>query len=112
MFERNREKMMKFMLLNQDYGQNKKGLKEQFDREGKEIQIIVEEWTERLCKQIEKGQNSAYSAKLADKFLAELRKYFPYYHEIGIKVKTLDAFGFLEDEPDIYNRKDIKKYHA
>ncbi|EKD64125.1 MAG: hypothetical protein ACD_51C00067G0002 [uncultured bacterium] len=87
MFDRNREKMMKFMLLNQDYGQNKKGLKEEFDREGKEIQVIVEEWLERLCKQMEKGKNSAYSAKLADKFLEELRKYFPYYNDIGIIIR-------------------------
>ncbi len=87
MFERNREKMMKFMLLNQDYGRDKKGLKEQFDQEGKEIQEIVEEWMGRLCKQMEKGKNGSYSGKLADKFLQEVVKYFPYYHEIGIRFK-------------------------
>jgi len=87
MFEQNREKMMKFMLLNQDYGQNKKGLKIQFDQEGKEVQEIVEDWMGRLCGQMEKGKNAAYSAKLADKFLEEIRKYFPYYNEIGITIR-------------------------
>lgn len=87
MFKQNKEKMMRFILLNQDYGRNKKSLKCQFDQEGKEIQEIIEEWTNRLCKQMEKGQNGSYSGKLADKFLQEVVKYFPYYHEIGIQFK-------------------------
>ena len=78
---------MKFMLLNQDYGQDKRKHKSLFDQEGKEVQEIVEEWTNKLCHQMEKGQNGAYSNKLADKFLAEVQKYFPYYHEIGITIR-------------------------
>ncbi|OIP81961.1 hypothetical protein COW94_02210 [Candidatus Peregrinibacteria bacterium CG22_combo_CG10-13_8_21_14_all_44_10] len=87
MFQTHQEKMMKFMLLNQDYGQDKRKHKSLFDNEGKEIQHIVEDWTSKLCNQMEKGQNNAYSAKLADKFLAEVQKYFPYYHEIGITIR-------------------------
>ncbi len=89
MFAQNQEKMMKFMLLNQDYAKNKREHKALFDQEGMEVQTIVEDWLGKLCHQMEKGQNNAYSAKLADKFLAEVQKYFPYYHEIGIKIRTI-----------------------
>ncbi len=89
MFAQNQEKMMRFMILNQDYGSDKKTHKEQFDHDGLEIQEIVEEWCNKLCHQMEKGQNNQYSNKLADKFLAEVQKYFPYYHEIGMKIRTI-----------------------
>jgi len=87
MFALHQEKMMKFMLLNQDYAQNKREHKSLFDREGAEVKEIVEDWCGRLCQQMEKGKHGAYSNKLEDKFLAEVQKYFPYYHEIGITIR-------------------------
>lgn len=87
MFKQNEEKMMKFMLLNQDYAQDKRKHKSLLDQEGKEVQEIVEDWLGKLCHQMEKGKNGTYSEKLADKFMAEVTKYFPYYHDIGIKIR-------------------------
>lgn len=87
MFEQNREQFMHFMLLNNAYGQDKRSLKQQFDEEGIKIQKIVQEWEDKLCKQMEKGENGAYSAKLGEKFQQEVQKYFPFYHEVGVKIR-------------------------
>lgn len=86
MFEANREDFMRFMLLNNMYAQDKKGMKQQFDEEGAHIKRIVHEWEDKLCKQMESGQNGSYSAKLGEKFLQEVVKYIPHYHDIGVKI--------------------------
>jgi hypothetical protein len=85
MVEQNREQFQKFMILCQDYIKDKKGFKEQFDREGREIRDIVEFWERKLCKQMEGGNKAVYSSNLADKFRAEVKKIFPVYDEIGVK---------------------------
>lgn len=85
MFEENRELFMQFMLLNQAYSRDKRGLKSQFNEEGEKIRTIIHEWENKLCGKMENGQNSTYSAKLGEKFQAEVTKYFPFYHEIGLK---------------------------
>jgi len=89
MFEQHREQFMHFMLLNNAYGQDKMGLKQQFDEEGQKIKEIVHDWEDRLCRKIEVGDNSAYSSKLGEKFQEEVQKYFPYFHEIGVRI-TID----------------------
>lgn len=86
MFEAHREKMMKFMLLNQDYAKDKKKWKEKFDCEGMEIIKIVEECKNKLCGQMERGTYGKYSATLDEKFMGEVLKYFPYYYEINVKI--------------------------
>ena len=86
MFEAHREQFMHFMLLNNAYGQDKQGLKRQFDEEGARIKSIVLDWENRLCKKMEGGDHASYSAKLGEKFQEEVLKYFPYYHEIGVRV--------------------------
>ena len=85
MFEENKELFMNFMILNQDYGRNKKRLKYEFDEHGSKIKGIVNQWENRLCGAMEKGQNSAFSSKLGEKFIDEVTRYFPYWHEIGLK---------------------------
>ena len=89
MFEENREQFMHFMLMNNAYGQDKQGLKQQFDTEGVKIKSIVLDWEDRLCKKMEGGDHSSYSAKLGEKFQDEVLKYFPFYHEIGVRIAKL-----------------------
>lgn len=87
MFEQNREQFMHFMLLNNAYGQDKKEFKRQFDEEGLKVKDVVLDWEDRLCRKMEGGDNSSYSAKLAEKFQTEVVKYFPYFHEIGVSIR-------------------------
>ena len=84
MFEENRELFMQFMLLNQAYGQDKQSVRPKFNAEGEKIKAIVHDWENRLCGQMENGQNGSYSAKLGEKFQSEVTKYFPYFHDIGL----------------------------
>ncbi len=86
MFEAHREEFMKFMLLNNAYGQEKRAFKEQFDTEGVRIQQIILDWEDKLCRQMEGGKHGQFSSKLGEKFQEEVLKYFPYYHEIGMKM--------------------------
>ena len=80
---------MRFMLLNNVYGQDKEAHKQQFDEEGAKIKLIVQEWEDRLCKKMEGGDHSSYSSKLGEKFQEEVLKYFPFYHEIGVRIARL-----------------------
>lgn len=89
MFEQNRDQFMHFMLLNNAYAQDKQGLKQQFDEEGSKIKLIIHDWEDRLCKKMEGGEHSTYSSKLGEKFQSEVLKYFPYYHEIGVRIARL-----------------------
>jgi hypothetical protein len=86
MFEEHRVMFMQFMVLNTAYGEDKREFKDRFDEEGLKVQAIVREWEDRLCGVMEKGDNGVYSAKLGEKFLAEVQKYFPYYNEIGVRI--------------------------
>lgn len=85
MFEQNRDQFLEFMLINQEYAANKAKIRPTFNEKGLKIKDIVHSWEDRLCGHMEKGQNSAYSAKLGEKFQHEVTKYFPYFHEIGLK---------------------------
>jgi hypothetical protein len=85
MFEQNKEKFQKFMLLCQDYLKDKKKYKEEFDREGREVRDIVEFWERKLCKTMEGGNKAVYSSNLAEKFREEVKKIFPPFEEIGVK---------------------------
>jgi hypothetical protein len=89
MFEQHREQFMHFMLLNNAYADDKMAFKQQFDEEGRKIKEIVLDWEDRLCRKMEGGDNSSYSAKLGDKFQEEVTKYFPFYHEIGVAVRKV-----------------------
>jgi uncharacterized protein with von Willebrand factor type A (vWA) domain len=86
MFEQNRDEFMQFMILNDQYSQDKRLMKGEFDEKGANIVKIVKEWEDKLCKTMEKGENGAYSAKLGEKFQSEVGKYFPYFHEVGVKI--------------------------
>lgn len=84
MFKQNRELFLKFKLTHDDYVKDKKKFKDQFDQEGKQVLVIIEEWEKRLCGHMEKGNNGVFSAKLADKYWNEIRKYYPYIDFVGV----------------------------
>jgi len=85
MVDSHREKFERFMLLCQQYMQDKERFQVQFDQEGREIRDIVEAWERKLCRQMEGGNKAVFSSHLADKFRAEVKKIFPPYDEIGLK---------------------------
>ena len=89
MFKQNQELFFRFKLLNDDYGKDRQKYKAEFDEVGKQVVIIIKDWEKRLCGHMEKGENAAFSAKLADKFWEEVRTYFPYVDLVGVQIKTV-----------------------
>jgi hypothetical protein len=45
----------------------------------------MEEWESRLCKQMEKGKNGVFSAKVSEKFWQEVKKDFPLIELVGVE---------------------------
>jgi hypothetical protein len=59
---------------------------DQFNVEGEIILDIIREWERKLCSYSERGQYGVFSANLADKFWAQIRKYFPKIDFVGVKM--------------------------
>ncbi len=70
------------------YTLDKANNQSEYNSKGLEVMRVVEEWEGRLCKQMEKGKNSTYSHRLADKFKQELRLRFPLIDFIGVEIKS------------------------
>lgn len=85
MLKKNRELFIKFKITHDMYGTDPKQWNKQFNDEGKKILEILREYEDRLCGHSEQGQYSKYSANLADKFWAEVRKNYPRIDFVGIK---------------------------
>jgi len=58
----------------------------EYNKVGKPIQDIIREWEQRLCGHSEKGTYAQFSSKLAEKFQAEVKAFFPMIDFIGVKV--------------------------
>jgi len=86
MFEQNRDLFLRFKLLNDDFGRDRKKYQYEFNEVGKQVTNIIREWEGRLCGYMEKGKYSNYSQNLADKFWLEIRNYFPYVDWVGVKI--------------------------
>ena len=86
MFEQNKNLFLRFKLLNDDFGKDRKKYQAEFNEVGKQVTEIIRDWESRLCGHMEKGDKAVFSAKLNDKFWAEIRAYFPYVDWVGVKV--------------------------
>ncbi len=69
------------------YTLDKPGNQAKYNTKGKEIMKVVEEWENRLCSKMEKGKNSTFSHRLADKFKEELRIRYPLIDFIGVTIQ-------------------------
>jgi len=85
MLARNRELFIKFKITHDMYASDPKSWKEQFNDEGRQVLQIIREYENRLCGFSEQGQYSKYSANLAEKFWAEVRKNYPRIDFVGVK---------------------------
>lgn len=62
----------------------KKGRK-QFDALGLPLLEIIRDWERRLCSGMERGMYAKYSADLAEKFWAEVKKDYPFIDLVGVE---------------------------
>lgn len=88
MYTEHQDLFDRFEDIHHQYQMDKLKFQEEFNSQGIGVMRVVEEWENRLCKQMEKGKNSTYSLHLADKFRAELRVRFPLIDFVGVTTKS------------------------
>lgn len=89
MTEQNKQLFDDFEVLNNEFAMNQKSrlTSTKFHKLGLEVVDIVRFWERKLCSGMERGNNSVYSDKLADKFWTEVRNRFTQIDMVGVKSK-------------------------
>ncbi len=90
MIEANKETFASFRKVHDQYGLEEEKYQEEFNREGEKILPLIHEWENKLCMQSEKAGYGGYTANLAEKFQAEVKKEFPLIDHVGIIVKQFN----------------------
>ncbi len=85
MLKQNQEVFDGFKEVHDKFIENPTKWRDEFNEKGREVQDIVRIYENRLCRQSEGAGFSKFSTKLADKFQAEVKNYFPNYDFIGIE---------------------------
>lgn len=86
MLSKNRELFIRFKITHDMYATDRKTWSAQFNEEGLRVLEIIQDYENRLCGHSEQGQYSKFSANLAEKFWAEVRKNYPKIDFVGVKV--------------------------
>lgn len=96
MLASNKEEFEAFKRVHDEYALNQDKLQDEFNKAGEKIMSIVQEWENRLCLQSEKGGYGVFTSKLAEKFREEIKKDFPLFDYIGLRVqKTITEPAFV-----------------
>jgi len=90
MRDKNSELFAKFKLIHDGFAQEPSKWYERFHTVGRDVLDVIRDWERRLCYGSEKGQYAKYSAKLADKFWAEVRHDFRLIDQVGLIKKKAD----------------------
>ena len=85
MLKNHRETFENFKDIHDHYTLEPQKYQKQFNNYGKEILEIVQEYENKLCSKSEGSGYGRYSAQLADKFRAEVKKYLPKINSIGLQ---------------------------
>ena len=86
MMAKHHDDFASFAKIHDLYKSDRKKYQTEFNLEGEYIVEIIREYEKRLCSQMEKGSNSVFSAKLADKFLDTVRTVFPLIDFVGTNI--------------------------
>lgn len=85
MMQKHASEFAVFKPVHDQFLKNRKKHRHEFDRLGKPLIDTIRFYEEQLCSGMERGNNAVYSAKLAEKFWAEVKKTFPYIELVGVK---------------------------
>lgn len=84
MVDQNRSLFDQFSKVHDGFSKDQPTWEKQFHEVGRDIKDIMRDWERRLCSGTEKGNYGQYSAKLAEKFWAEIKKDFPLIDQVGL----------------------------
>lgn len=86
MWDAHKDILSEFMDIHDKYQKDRFNNQAEFNRIGKEARQVMEEWDQRLCKQMEKGSNGVFSSKVSEKFWNEIKQDFPLVEFVGVEV--------------------------
>lgn len=88
MWESHKDDLAAFQDIHDVYKANQRdnSAKQKFDDIGKKARAVMEDWDARLCQQMERGKNGVFSAKVSEKFWAEVKKDFPLVDLVGVEI--------------------------
>ncbi len=86
MISENKTLFEDFKKVHDEYCIDPKKNSAKFNEAGQRIVEIIRDWENRLCNQMESGNKAVYSINLADKFMAEVKKYLPQIDMVGVKI--------------------------
>lgn len=75
----------KFRPIHDGYKVEPREWSAQFHEVGRDVMDLARDYERRLCSGMERGKNSVFSAKVAEKFWAELRLHFSHIERVGVK---------------------------
>ena len=85
MLAKNRELFIRFKIIHDQYVADPKPNKTAFNELGTQVMPILKEYENRLCGKSENSGYSKFSANLAEKWWAEVRKNYSRIDFVGIK---------------------------
>lgn len=85
MLDQNQEKFSAFKVIHDGYQADRKQWSQRFHAEGQPIVDLIREYERRLCSGMERGKNAVFSAKVAEKFWAEVKTYLPLIERVGVR---------------------------
>lgn len=85
MIKQNKETFDEFKKVHDEYLKDPKKWYKEFNKIGSDIQDLMREYENRLCRQSEGAGNSKFTTALSEKFQAEVKKNFPKINFIGME---------------------------
>jgi len=88
MLEENQNLFASFEKIHQKYMKDRSTHQQKFNSIGSKVVETVRDYEARLCGHSEKGVYAKFSANLAEKFQAEVKKIFPLIDFVGVTIET------------------------
>lgn len=89
MVKNNTQLLADFKKLHDLYATNPEQYQTKFHQEGRDALDVMRSYERKLCAGMERGNNSAYSDKLAEKFWSEIKKDYPLIDQVGVKTRQV-----------------------
>lgn len=95
--KKNKSLFEDFEIVHEKYAKNPIKYKEEFNRIGGEIMVILKKAEDKLCFQSEQSRFAKYSEQLSQKFWDEVKKDFPKIEEVSTSSNALPAEDIIDD---------------
>lgn len=99
MLSQHKSEFDNFRPIHDAYMLNSSKHQEEFNERGKKIMDIVKDWEDKLCRRSEGNGYAAFTEKLAEKFMGEVRKEFPMIDRVGLVMKKMKPLDSARSKP-------------